>query len=222
MQRLWHVKKFCKQRCKVNLIFNRTCRDIHLKLIRESNIPRAFLKIIWPFNHFVIKYYNTKVLWMISDIFTTFVHILSNKIRHKVPTKTLWLLMEKFIAHEIDKSRAWELTFKGGFKRFQYNNVTLWFLPPNITSIVQPLYQLISSVFKAHYCCWITSLQRNDADRHQAQHTSGASMYSRRLTTHTGQGYTRLLDKIDNIYSLTQNKAEQRIKLLGKIWWRQI
>ena len=49
-------------------------------------------------------------------------------------------------AHRIKK-----LTFDGGFRGYQYDNVLVLFLPPNVTSVIQPLDQGIIAAFKAHY-----------------------------------------------------------------------
>ena len=51
----------------------------------------------------------------------------------------------------LPKDKATQLTFAGGFKGFQYQNVVCLFLPPNVTSVVQPLDQGIIVAFKAHY-----------------------------------------------------------------------
>ena len=59
--------------------------------------------------------------------------------------------MENFSAHQMEHERVRELTFQGGFRGFQFDNVVCLFLPPNVTSVIQPLDQGIIAAFKAHY-----------------------------------------------------------------------
>ena len=61
------------------------------------------------------------------------------------------LVMDNFRAHILPKDKVTQLTFAGGFNGFQYQNVVCLFLPPNVTSVVQPLDQGIIAAFKAHY-----------------------------------------------------------------------
>lgn len=61
------------------------------------------------------------------------------------------MLMDKFSAHKMDHERVRPLTFEGGFKGFQFHNITCLFLPPNVTSVTQPLDQGIIAALKAHY-----------------------------------------------------------------------
>ena len=59
--------------------------------------------------------------------------------------------MDNFSAHEMPAHRIKKLTFDGGFRGYQYDNVLVLFLPPNVTSVIQPLDQGIIVAFKAHY-----------------------------------------------------------------------
>ena len=53
----------------------------------------------------------------------------------------------------MEHKRARELTFQGRLCGFQFDNVVCLFLPPKVTSVIQPLDQGIIAAFKAHYCC---------------------------------------------------------------------
>ena len=59
--------------------------------------------------------------------------------------------MDNFSAHKVKNKHTRQLAFTGRFKGFQYHNIYLLFLPPNIASMVQPLHQGIIAVFKTHY-----------------------------------------------------------------------
>ena len=59
--------------------------------------------------------------------------------------------MDNFSAHKIDEKRIKKLTFCGGLCGYQFKNLICLFLPPNVTSVIQPLDQGIIAAFKAHY-----------------------------------------------------------------------
>ena len=88
---------------------------------------------------------------MRSDVFTSVMRKFSNRVRGNGERKVI-LLMDNFSGHKMLNEHTRELTYAGGFKGFQYHNVYVLFLPPNCTSVVQPLDQGIIAAFKAHYC----------------------------------------------------------------------
>ena len=143
--------KLNKIRCTVNVIANAPGSDIHLQLIGQSKRPRAFGKTLHPFNHFHIDYYNNDTSWMRSDIFASVIKKFSNRVRRKNNGRQVLLIMDYYSAHKMEHDRVRPLTFEGGFRGFQFDNVVCLFLPPNVTSVIQPLDQGIIAAFKSHY-----------------------------------------------------------------------
>lgn len=59
--------------------------------------------------------------------------------------------MDNFSKYKIDEKRIKKLTFCCGLCGYQFKNLICMFLPPNVTSVIQPLDQGIIVAFKAHY-----------------------------------------------------------------------
>lgn len=59
--------------------------------------------------------------------------------------------MDNFSAHKMINEHTKNLTHKCAFQGFQYLDVFMIFLPPNITSTIQPLDQGIIAAFKTAY-----------------------------------------------------------------------
>ena len=86
---------------------------------------------------------------MRTEIFIDGIEKFLNRLHRR--TTNVLLLMDNFSVHNMPTNRIKPLTFEGGFRGYQYDNVFILFLPPNITSIIKTLYQGIISTFKVHY-----------------------------------------------------------------------
>ena len=144
-------KKLNKMRCTVDVITNVTGSNIHLQVIGQSKRSHCFGRALRPFGHFGIDYYNNETSWMRSDIFSSVMKKFSNRIRRKNKDRKVILLMDNFSVHKMNHERVRPLNFNGGFRGFQFDNVTCLFLPPNVTSVCQPLDQGIIATLKAQY-----------------------------------------------------------------------
>ena len=118
-----------KLRCTLNFITNVKGDDVHIQLIGSAKCPRCFPKSFRPWEHFHIDYYSNETSWMQSDIFFDVLKKFSHRMQ-RMGEKRVILVMDNFWAHMLPKDKATQLTFAGGFKGFQYQNVVCLFLPP--------------------------------------------------------------------------------------------
>ena len=86
--------KISKLRCTVNLIANATCSDINLQVIGSTEKPRAFGKVMKPYETYRIDYYNNRTSWMRTEIFVDVIEKFSNRVRRR--GGNVLLLMENF------------------------------------------------------------------------------------------------------------------------------
>ena len=120
--------KRIKQRLTVLLTCNMTGTIKKTPLvIGGSKKPRCFKGVM----SFPVDYRNNKKSWMTSPIFTNFLVQWDQKL-----TENIGLVMDNCAAHPAD------LTLK---------HIKIVFLPPNTTSVIQPLDQGIIKAFKCYY-----------------------------------------------------------------------
>ena len=143
-------KKLSKLRCTINFIVNASGNEMHLQVIGSAMRPRAFGRSMKPYETYHIDYYANKTSWMRSDIFVDVLEKFSLRVARRTK-KNVLLIMDNFSAHRIDEKRIKKLTFCGGLCGYQFKNLICLFLPPNVTSVIQPLDQGIIAAFKAHY-----------------------------------------------------------------------
>ena len=167
MKKMRKGKKLNKLRATLNFIVNALGTDIHIQPIGSAARPRAFGKTMRPYDSYGIDYYNQRKSWMNSEIFFKVIQKFSNRVQRK-KNRNVLLIMDNFSGHKLPEDKITKLTFDGGFRGFQYKNVMVLFLPPNVTSVCQPLHQGVISTFKAHYrrqhVAWVLQQYKNDVD----------------------------------------------------------
>lgn len=98
-------------------------------VIGKSKAPRCFKKV----KNLPVDYTSNKNAWMTASIFENYLREWDSKLQNQ--KKKIALILDNCTAHP-------NLTFK---------NIQLFFLPPNTTSIIQPLDQGIIKTFKTYY-----------------------------------------------------------------------
>ncbi|KAL5502222.1 hypothetical protein EMCRGX_G008961 [Ephydatia muelleri] len=106
--------------------------------------PRCFGNSFNP--DIVVSYYYSKKAWMRSEVFTDW----SKKVNEQFLSqqRNCVMLLDNASSHGVADTL---LTKVGSLDAFRLSNLLLLFLPPNSTSVVQPLDQGIIAAFKAHY-----------------------------------------------------------------------
>lgn len=121
-----------------------------------------------PYDCYGIDYYNTEKAWMNAAVFMRVIEKFANRVRRTKKDQNVLLLMDNFSGHSLPDDKINKITYDGGFRGFQYHNVHVLFLPPNVTSVCQPLDQGVISAFKAHYrrqhVKWVLEELKNDVD----------------------------------------------------------
>lgn len=130
-----HGGKQSKERLTVLLCANADGTDKMKPLvIGKSARPRCF-KNIRDYGTLPVRYENNKTAWMTSAIFGNWIKDMDRSM--KLQNRKIILLMDNCPSH-----------VAGAVKT---DNVKLVFLPPNTTSIAQPLDRGIINSFKVHY-----------------------------------------------------------------------
>src|ERR1700733_9756860 len=124
-------------------------------VISKSENPRCFKKI--NRNNLRIIYRFNKSKWMTGLICEEYLQWLNNKVRGE--GRKVLLLMDNFSGHEL------AVQLVGGLQGL--SNVRIAWLPPNTTSVWQPMDQGIIASFKLQYRkLWITFMLREyEADK---------------------------------------------------------
>ncbi len=102
------------------LVLNSLNEKLPMVVIGKSKSPRC-LKQIDIKNTFGIYYYANKSAWMTREIFSDYILKLNNYFREQ--NKKILLVMDNFSGHLINEP----------------SNIEFCFLPPNTTSLIQPL-----------------------------------------------------------------------------------
>lgn len=139
-----HGGKLSKERITVLLCCNMDGTHKLLPVvIGKSKRPRCFANV----KQLPVTYYANRKAWMNAEIWTGYVHWLDKIFRKQ--NRQILLFIDNCLAHP---------------KLPNLTNITIHFLPPNTTSIVQPLDQGIIRAFKAHYRSILTHRLISDFD----------------------------------------------------------
>ncbi|KAH9067486.1 hypothetical protein Ae201684P_021643 [Aphanomyces euteiches] len=124
--------KVSKKQMTVVVASNATGSDkIPLLFIGNAQKPRAF-KRLTP-QELNIDYSNTKKGWMTSQVFSDWVRHFNSRMASE--DRRVILIVDNAPSHRVDEDLS---------------NVTLRFLPPNTTSVLQPMDSGVIAAFKSH------------------------------------------------------------------------
>ena len=123
--------KQSKERISILLTANMSGNDkMQIVVIGKSMNPRCFKNV----KHLPVDYYANSKAWMTSDIFSKWIKKVDRTMR--IQGRKIVLLVDNCSAHPHCDD---------------LQNVKLVFLPPNTTSLLQPMDQGIIQNFKHHY-----------------------------------------------------------------------
>ena len=133
--------KFQKDRLTLALVVNTTCTNkLKLVILYRSLHPRCFGR--WLPTEYV-WWFSNRTTWMTSNVFESW--MMSLHVHFKSQKRKVLLNMDNFATHflkHVDKGESF------GFSTLLLSNMTIAWLPPNITSAEQPLDQGINALFK--------------------------------------------------------------------------
>ena len=158
--------KKIKNRITVNLCCNATgTHKLDIWFIGTSKKPRCFSSSRVNINNLNMEWRYNKTAWMTAIIFRDYLHWFDSQMDHPVV-----LLVDGFSAHELGLT----LIEEGG----GLHHTRVIFLPPNATSVCQPLDQGIIRTWKAYYrkswLNYIVSEYENDRDPQSTMHVLNA------------------------------------------------
>ncbi len=111
---------------------NQLNEKLPILIIGKSKNPRC-LKGVDMLKCFNVFYYANGSAWMTREIFQDYIYRLNDSLIES--NRKILIVMDNFI----------------GFYITPPSNIEYFFLPPNLTSILQPLDQGIINAFKNHY-----------------------------------------------------------------------
>uniref|UniRef100_A0A914WT09 HTH CENPB-type domain-containing protein n=1 Tax=Plectus sambesii TaxID=2011161 RepID=A0A914WT09_9BILA len=124
--------KVQKDRITILFLCNQEGSEKFVYSIGKSKSPRCFQRV----RNLPVKYYSNSKAWMTSEIWTQILVELNQKL-HSQKRKII-LFIDNACCHKLKEGT-----------RLQCINIV--YLPPNATSLIQPLDQGIIHSFKAHY-----------------------------------------------------------------------
>ncbi|KAG0438188.1 Tigger transposable element-derived protein 6, partial [Dictyocoela muelleri] len=131
-----HGRKKSKERITIGLGVNSTGSEkITPLIIGKSAMPRALKNI--NLKNLGIDYYSNKCAWMTASIFKSWLKNFNDFITAKSNSRKVLLLIDNATSHKYIPN--------------QYENIKIVFIPPNSTSIIQPLDAGIIANFKVKY-----------------------------------------------------------------------
>ena len=132
--------------------------------IGKSKNPRCFKNV----KKLPVNYVANKNAWMTSDIWTDWLKKMDNLMRCK--KRPIVMLCDNCAAHSSD---------------VRLTNIKLVFLPPNTTSLIQPMDQGIIANFKQHYRSLVLRHLMADIDANDTPNTRAAELARRSWTPST-------------------------------------
>lgn len=126
-----HGGKQSKERITVLSCVSMTGEKFPLFVIGKFENPRCFKKVL----HIPVVYHANSKAWMTTDLFREFLFSLDKKMKHQ--NRKVALILDRCPAHPRNINNL--------------TNVELYFLPPNTTSITQPLDAGIINSMKCLY-----------------------------------------------------------------------
>ena len=87
-----------------------------------------------------------KTTWMEGGIFEAWILQLNNQLKNQ--NQKVIMILDNASSHVVSFAKVGE---SRGYSTLELSNMTLVFLPPNVTSIVKPLDQGIIASFKIQY-----------------------------------------------------------------------
>ena len=143
--------KESKERLSIGISVNATATDkCKPVVIAKYARPRCFPKSFDP--NYVVQYYNNTKAWMTGNIFNDWIKRFNT--RMKINKRKVLLLIDNACSHIVNDDTT-------------LTNVTIQFLPPNTTSVLQPLDAGIIRSFKCKYKCilvnqFLTSIEEGN------------------------------------------------------------
>ncbi|GAU97419.1 hypothetical protein RvY_08721 [Ramazzottius varieornatus] len=122
--------KVNKERLSVLFCCSAAGKKLPPLVIENWKKPRIFTKVKLDIQKAGFSWYSTSTSWMKTDIFEEWLTNLNNSM--KAQKRTIVLLLDNFSAHRVGEK----------------SNVEVVFLPPNLTSKVQPLDKGIIASYK--------------------------------------------------------------------------
>jgi len=156
--------KLARERMTVGLACNASgTHKLKAAVIHSSQQPRAFKQGgRFPVTDYV-HWFANKTAWMTAAVFSQLMQAFNRKF--KADKRKVLMFMDNAACHAISGGKA---TVVEGLNAIELSNMTIVFLPPNITSHVQPLDQGIIAAFKLRYrkllVRWLLATYGSDDD----------------------------------------------------------
>ena len=162
-------RKIQKDHLTLALVVNMTYTDkLKPVIIYKSLRPRCFGRWL-PTNY--VWWFANQMAWMTSNVFESW--MMSLNVHFKSQKWKVLLIMDNYATHSLKHVGRGE---SFGFSTLQLSNITIVFLPPNVTSVVQPLDQGIIASFKVQ--CkkklleWVLSQFDSSTTHHRLEENS--------------------------------------------------
>jgi hypothetical protein len=141
--------KISKERITVLFLCNKSGSDKQAIVVGKFKSPRCFKST----KQLPLPYYSNSKAWMTSTIWTTILKEFDKKLQKE--KRKIILFCDNAACHKVPND-------------VKFQNITVTFMPPNTTSIIQPLDQGIIRCFKVYYRhaisrCQISFLERGES-----------------------------------------------------------
>jgi hypothetical protein len=136
-------KKLSKERMTLGLACNADGSEkLKMVVVHKSKRPRCFGRTFDPDT--LVHWFSNKTAWMQSGVFATTMQRYNSYFHGR---KVL-MLMDNAATHQLSTV---PLTQVHGLNAYVMSNMTILFMPANVTSVVQPLDQGVIAAFKMQY-----------------------------------------------------------------------